>query len=81
MLNVYRVIINSYHLLIHSATIMAKYKIIETDKSVTEYISVIADEARRKDMTALVTLMQNATNLQPKMWGAAVIGFRSYHYK
>ena len=49
--------------------------------SVTAYFAGIKDEARRRDCEALAKLMAKATKEQPTMWGAAIVGFGSYHYK
>jgi hypothetical protein len=60
---------------------MATNKTTETTASVADYINNIADEDRRKDVSAIVKLMQKASGLKPKMWGSAIVGFGSYHYK
>lgn len=67
--------------IIHKQLFMANNKTTETDESVAAYINAITDEARRKDITEIIALMQKATGFQPKMWGAAIVGFGSYHYK
>ncbi len=60
---------------------MAENKTKETDASVKKFLNGVADEQQRKDSIALVELMQAATKLPPKMWGSAIVGFGSYHYK
>jgi hypothetical protein len=60
---------------------MAENKTKETDASVTGYLAAISDEARRKDCEALAKLMAKATKHPPKMWGTAIVGFGSYHYR
>jgi len=60
---------------------MAKNKTTETNNSVAEYLNAIADEKRRKDCSAIVELFKNQTGLEPKMWGAGIVGFGRYHYK
>jgi hypothetical protein len=60
---------------------MAKNKTTETKNSVAEYLNAIADEKRRKDCSAIVELFKKQTALEPKMWGAGIVGFGSYHYK
>jgi hypothetical protein len=60
---------------------MAENKTKQTDASVDEYLAAIDDEARRKDCQALARLMAKATGLPPKMWGTAIAGFGSHHYK
>ena len=60
---------------------MAENKTKPTKLSVAAFIDAITDEARRADAKALVKLMQTAAGEKPKMWGASIIGFGSYHYK
>jgi Domain of unknown function (DU1801) len=60
---------------------MAENKTKVTEASVESYLAAIEDEARRKDCEALTRLMTRATKQQPRMWGASIVGFGSYHYK
>lgn len=60
---------------------MAENKTKATTASVSGYIAAIKDDARRKDCKALSALMKKATGITPKMWGNAIVGFGSYHYK
>jgi len=60
---------------------MKENKTKVTDASVDSYLAAIVDEARRKDCEALAKLMTRATKQPPKMWGASIVGFGSYHYK
>ena len=61
---------------------MAELKTKQTSEDVTEFINSFADtEQKRLDSFELVKLMQNFTGFEPKMWGASIIGFGSYHYK
>lgn len=60
---------------------MAKNKTIENDLSVEDYINNIADEKRQKDVRELVRIFEETSGFPPKMWGKAIIGFGSYHYK
>ena len=60
---------------------MAENMTKPTQLSVTEFIAGVADPARQADAKALVKLMQSASGEKPKMWGASIIGFGSYHYK
>lgn len=45
------------------------------------YQPVCPTQQRRKDSFELIKLMQDFTSYEPKMWGASIIGFGSYHYK
>jgi hypothetical protein len=60
---------------------MAKNKTTETKASVKSFLSTIKDEKRRSDCAAIVNLMKEQTGHEPKMWGTAIIGIGSYHYK
>ena len=60
---------------------MAKNKTNETSDSVSAYIAAIADEKRRIDCAAIIELITKHTGLEAKMWGTAIVGFGSYHYK
>lgn len=60
---------------------MAKNKTTETKASVSGYLNTIKDEKRRKDFSAIIELIKKNTGLEPKMWGTAIVGFGSYHYK
>ena len=61
---------------------MAEIKTKQTNADVHEFINTFADtEQKRKDSHELLTLMQDVTGYEPKMWGPSIIGFGSYHYK
>jgi hypothetical protein len=56
-------------------------KSIETKASVAGFLKTIKDEKKRMDFSAIIDLMSKHTGLEPKMWGPAIVGFGSYHYK
>ncbi len=60
---------------------MYKAKTKPTEMSVSAYLEQIEDEARRKDCEVIAALMQRVTGCAPRMWGASIVGFDSYHYK
>ena len=61
---------------------MAELKTKQTNADVVEFINQFADsEQKRKDSFELLKLMRDFTGFEPKMWGASIIGFGSYHYK
>src|SRR5690554_1781109 len=61
---------------------MAEIKTKQTSADVHEFINSFADtEQKRKDSYELLTLMQDFTGYEPKMWGPSIIGFGSYHYR
>ena len=45
------------------------------------FLDQIAHEGRRKDCLAIVDIMRAVTKEEPKMWGAAIVGFGRYTYK
>ena len=59
---------------------MAENKTKATEASVDSFIGSLP-EPRRGDAKALVKLMQSVSRQKPKMWGASIIGFGSYHYR
>jgi hypothetical protein len=60
---------------------MAKNKHTETEISVDDFISDIADEKKRADSYTLIELCKELTGFDAKMWGPSIIGFGTYHYK
>jgi hypothetical protein len=60
---------------------MAELKTKLTDASVDDFLNTIKDEQVRQDCFAVTEIMQKATKAEPKMWGASIVGFGSYHYK
>jgi Domain of unknown function (DU1801) len=60
---------------------MAKNKTIETQNNVSDFLTTITDEKRRKDCSAIIDLITGHTGLEPKMWGTSIVGFGIYHYK
>jgi nucleoid DNA-binding protein len=60
---------------------MAKNKTTENESSITDFINTVTDDIKRNDSLRLVKLIEETTLLKAKMWGTAIIGFGSYHYK
>ena len=62
---------------------MAKVEIKtkETDASVDAFIDGLADEAQRDDSRKIAAMMAKLTGDEPKMWGAAIIGFGNRVYR
>lgn len=61
---------------------MAELKTKQNDADVYDFIQSFADtEQKKKDSVEILKLMQDFTGYDPKMWGASIIGFGSYHYK
>ncbi|MCA9741820.1 MAG: DUF1801 domain-containing protein [Deferribacteres bacterium] len=60
---------------------MAELKTAQNEASVEVFLDSVEHEKRRQDCRTVVELMKEVTGEQPKMWGASLIGFGSYHYK
>jgi hypothetical protein len=58
----------------------AEIKTKETDASVDEFLNGVADEQQREDSYKVLEMMRRATGDEPKMWGAAIIGFGNRVY-
>ncbi len=48
--------------------------------SVQEYLASL-DEQTKKDSEVLLTMMQQISGHEPKLWNAGTLGFDTYHYK
>jgi hypothetical protein len=59
----------------------AQNKTRPTDGDVAAFVAGIADDQRRRDAEYLVGLMGEVTGEPAVMWGAAIIGFGSRHYR
>ena len=51
------------------------------DANVEKFLDSVENEAKRNDSYEILKLMKQVTKEEPKMWGASIIGFGSYHYK
>ena len=60
---------------------MSYLKTKVNDKDVLAFLKTIDNEVKQEDCIKLVSVIKNITGLEPKMWGARVIGFGSYIYK
>ncbi|MEV0128951.1 DUF1801 domain-containing protein [Dactylosporangium sp. NPDC050688] len=54
---------------------------IAGDGDVGAFVDGVADERRRADARHLVTLMGAVTGQPAVMWGSAIVGFGSRHYR
>ena len=59
----------------------AELKTRVNDASVVDFLSSVADEQKQKDSFEILKIMKKITGEEPKMWGASIVGFGSYHYK
>ena len=59
---------------------MAELKTRQNDASVTAFLAAIADPGLRADARKIAAMMRAATGSRPRMWGASIVGYGSYHY-
>ena len=60
---------------------MAEQKTKPTRQSVDEFLQKVEDEHKRQDCYTMLTLMHEITGEPPMLWGDAIVGFGSYHYR
>lgn len=60
---------------------MAKNKTSETTASIRDFLEKINEPVQRKDSYVIAALMEKQSGFEPKMWGTAIVGFGSYHYR
>jgi hypothetical protein len=53
----------------------AELKTKKTEANIDDFIESIESEAVRDDCCKLIELMKKATDAEPKMWGANIVGF------
>lgn len=51
------------------------------DASVTKFLNSVTDDQKRNECFEILKMMRQVTKEEPKMWGASIVGFGSYHYK
>jgi len=59
----------------------AELKTKVNEASVEEFLNAVTDEQTRTDCYEILKMMKQVTKEEPKMWGASIVGFGSYHYK
>jgi hypothetical protein len=62
-------------------TSMTENKTKPTKSSATAFLNKIKNQKLRDDCFAILEMMQEVSNSEPVMWGSAIIGFGTYHYK
>lgn len=60
---------------------MSELKTQKNDSSVEAFIDSIENAQRRADASELLTIFEKATGMQPKLWGASIVGYGQYRYK
>lgn len=59
----------------------AKIQTVPTAADVLEFLARVEDDQQRRDSEALIEMMGKISGQPPVLWGPAIIGFGSYHYK
>ncbi len=59
----------------------APNKTQETDADVEAFLAAVAPEPRQAEARAICDLMARVSGEPPRMWGSAIVGFGSYHYR
>ena len=59
----------------------AQNKTRETKLSVTKFLAAQKDPQRVADCLAVHDIMAEVTGVEPRMWGASIVGFGTYHYR
>ena len=53
----------------------------ETDASVEAFLAAVQPKTRQADAQAVCDLMARVSGEPARMWGPAIVGFGSYHYR
>ena len=59
----------------------SKAKTIQTNASVKDFLNTVPDEVKKKDCFSIADIFKKESGFEPKMWGPAIVGFGSCHYK
>jgi len=60
---------------------MAENKTKATQASVRAFLDTIDDPGKREDAKAVCAMMERVSGEPATMWGPAIVGFGSYHYR
>lgn len=60
---------------------MTPNKTVPRDDDVDAFLAAIPDEARRAECRKVARLMHQITGVEPRMWGAGMVGFGRYRYR
>lgn len=60
---------------------LAVVKTTQNTASVTDFLNTVIDDQKRTDSFVLLELMKKVSKVDPKMWGASLIGFGEKRYK
>lgn len=62
------------------STTKSAAKMVPTKASVQAFVKGLESERRRREATALISMMKTITGEKPVMWGPSIIGFGRFHY-
>ena len=60
---------------------MAELKTQKNDGNVEAFLHSVEHKQRREDSLKMLEIMREETGMEPAMWGSAIVGFGSLHYK
>lgn len=60
---------------------MAELKTQPNRAGVKKFLNSVENPGRRRDSLKMLDIMRQVTGEKPRMWGTAIVGFGSYHYK
>lgn len=60
---------------------MSDLKTQPTTASVAAFLDAVDDEGRRADCRVVARMMAEITGAEGVLWGSAIVGFGSYHYR
>lgn len=60
---------------------MAENKTVQNNQNVQAFIDQVEDAQKRQDCGTLIALMSEVTGQPAAMWGDAIVGFGTYHYR
>lgn len=60
---------------------MYELKTKQNDANVEAFLNSVEDERKRADSFTMLELMERVTGEPARMWGSAIIGFGTMHYK
>jgi len=58
-----------------------RLKTQKNDANVDRFLATITDEQKRTDCLSVLKLMKELTGEPAVMWGKAIVGFGSFHYR
>lgn len=60
---------------------MAELKTQPTSASVAEFLEGVEQITRKRDAYLLAQMMEDASGVEPVMWGPSIVGFGHFHYR